>query len=133
MVDHPLVGAGLPRNAIDAPTGQSFACELDLCRGEYRIAGAAWVATVFEPVGFRSTCDHCGALTRPAGRTYRSGNHAVTTKLLGPSRTEWGSSRRRSGMKIMKLALSICVGLVLGASAASAEKLTFALNWVAGG
>src|SRR4051812_50195674 len=37
-------------------------------------------------------------------------------------------------MKIWKLAVAVGAGLVLGASAASAQqKLTFTLNWVAGG
>ena len=40
---------------------------------------------------------------------------------------------REIGMKIWKLALAAGAGIALSATAASAEKLTFTLNWVAGG
>src|SRR5438034_3658187 len=53
-------------------------------------------------------------------------------KFRRASRTRLTPSAREIGMRISKLAL-VVAALALGASPAAAQKLTFTLNWVAGG
>src|SRR5262245_21921102 len=71
-------------------------------------------------------------IDRVGGRSYRPGNHAVTTNTRRASRT----MRRLFNIGVrMKITATVALAILvaLGASPAAAQKITFTLNWVAGG